>query len=519
MNYNDDKSWKLFKDGLTKGIFQLESQLGRSWSKKLEPRSIEELSALISIIRPGVLNAMLDGTSLAMHFVDRKHKREDVTYIHEALEKILSDTQGILIYQEQAMIISTELAGFSLQEADDLRKAIGKKKSDLMKKIRLKFIAGCEKVGLVDKDSADEIFSWIEKSARYLFNKSHGISYAINAYQSAWYKANHTLEFFLASFFYASEKQDPHEEIYELVSEARVFDINIKLPDLTNFDSKFNIRNGDIYFGVKDIKSLTGVTGDKVITAIRDVEEKLQKPAKDFSWMDVLVHLSNKINKTAFKSLCSIGFFSTKKTGVSRSKALHEYSSFRELTKGEVKWVEKNYPKKQWTNLAASFKSLAPRKRTGGGTHNYNRQQAIESEIQVLNDPPYDLSDDPIWIVEQETRFLGCPISLSKIEAADVSSSNTSCKNIIDGKKGKGIIVAANISRINDYKIKKEGKNKGKMMSFLTIEDGTASLDNVIVFPEMREKYHFILFEDNNLLFYGNVEKDNTFIVDKIHEI
>ena len=519
MNYNDEKTWDLFKDGYTKGIFQLESQLGRSWSKRLEPNNIEELAALISIIRPGTLKAMSEGKSMTQHYVDRKNGNDEVSYIDDALESILGATYGVLVYQEQAMRIAQKLAGFDLQEADDLRKAIGKKKADLMAKIRVKFIDGCKEVGMVSPESAEEIFGWIEKSARYSFNKSHAVSYAINAYESAWYKANYTKEFFLSYLYYASEKQDPHEEVYELISEAKLFDIEIKLPNLSKFDKKFNIDGKYIYFGIKDIKSLTGVTGDKVIDAIKQAEEESGKSAKNFSWMDVIVYISSKINSTAFKSLCSIGFFSTKSTGISRNKALYEYLIYKELTKSEMKWVTANYAEKSWTSLSNCFGDLHPTKKNGGGCHNMNRSQIVEGEIELLLNPPYDLTDDPAWIIEQEIKFLGCPISLSKVESSDTSLGNTSCKDILNGKTGKNMSVAANINRLNSHTIKK-GKSEGKTMCFLTIEDESCCIDNVIVFPEARDKYQYILYEGNNLLFHGKVDKkDNSFIIDKIHEI
>ena len=519
VDYKDEKTWNLFKDGYTKGIFQLESQLGRSWSKRLEPTNIEELSALISIIRPGTLKAMSEGKSMTQHYVDRKHGKDEVSYIDDALESILGATHGVLVYQEQAMRIAQKLAGFNLQEADDLRKAIGKKKADLMAKMRVKFINGCREVGRVSEESAKEIFGWIEKSARYAFNKSHAVSYAINAYESAWYKANYTKEFFLSYLYYASEKQDPHEEVYELISEAKLFDIEIKLPNLSKFDKKFNIDGKYIYFGIKDIKSLTGVTGDKVIDAIKQAEEESGKSAKNFSWMDVIVYISSKINSTAFKSLCSIGFFSTKSTGISRNKALYEYLIYKELTKSEIKWVTANYTEKSWSSLSNCFGDLYPTKKNGGGCHNMNRSQIVEGEIELLLNPPYDLADDPAWIIEQEIKFLGCPISLSKVESSDTSLGNTTCKDLLNGKTGKNICVAANINRLNNHTIKK-GKSEGKTMSFLTIEDESCSIDNVIVFPEARDKYQFILYEGNNLLFCGKVDKkDNSFIIDKIHEI
>ena len=138
----------------------------------------------------------------------------------------------------------------------------------------------------------------------------------------------------------------------------------------------------------------------------------------------------------------------------------------------------------------------------------------------MIVNPPYDLHDDPAWIIEMEKKFLGCPVSLSKIEAVDTSLANTSCRDILNGKYGKGICMVANVSRVANHKIKKkDSKSYGQLMSFLTIEDSTCSLDSVIVFPEAREQYQYILYEGNNLMLCGEVEKGNSFIVEKIHEI
>ena len=519
MSLNDEKTWDLFKEGRTKGVFQLESNLGRSWSKKLSPNNIEELSALIALIRPGCLKAITDSKSMTQHYVDRKNKHDEVTYLHKSLKDILEPTYGVLVYQEQSMRIAQKLAGFNLQEADKLRKAIGKKKADLMSKVKKDFISGCETKGIVDVETAQEIFSWIEKSSRYSFNKSHAVSYAMNSYLSAWYKANHTKEFFLSYFFYASEKLDPHQEVYELLSEAKLFDLELKIPNISRFSEKFNIYGKDIYFGIRDIKSLTGVTGNKVIKAVSETEKEINKKSKDFTWMDIVVYLSPKINATAFKALCSIGFFSTVATNVSRNQALYQYLIFKELTKAEVNWVRKHYPEKQWESMSSCFLELAPIKKQGGGTNRVDRSQIVENEAHLLVHPPYDLSDDPAWIIEQETKFLGCPITLSKIESSDTSTANTYCKDIVNGKVGTKISIAANVNRVTNYKVKK-GKTKGKIMSFLTIEDETCSLDSVIIFPEAREKYQYIIYEGNNLMFCGSVnKKDNSFIVEKIHEI
>lgn len=519
MEYNDKKTWQLFAEGKTKGIFQLESNLGKAWAKKLAPNNIEELSALIAIIRPGCLKAYVDGKSMTQHFIDRKHGREDVTYLHESLEEILAPTYGVLVYQEQSMRIAQKIAGFDLQEADELRKAIGKKKADLMAKVKKKFLQGAESVKMVTKSEAEEIFGWIEKSSRYAFNKSHSISYAVCSYWSAYQKAHNTKEFFLSYLYYANEKQDPQQEIYELVSEAKLFNLATRTPSLANYEYKFNIKNNKIYFGLKDIKSLAGVTGDKTIEAINHCQKDRGKKITDFTWLEILLFLSPNINSTAFKALASIGFFRDFKDSVSRNKALYDYDIFKVLTKSESSWLVNNYDNKQWKTLIDALIDLAPTKKEGGGTSKTERKQLIQNEISLLLDPPYELVDDLNWIIDQETKFLGCPITITKIETSDTSAANTTCKEIINGKHGKNLCIAGNVNRVADYKIKK-GESKGQTMSFLTIEDDTCILDSVIVFPKIKEKYKYILYEGNNLIFCGYVNKnDSSLIIEKIHEL
>lgn len=519
MEYNDKKTWQLFAEGKTKGIFQLESNLGKSWSKKLAPSNIEELSALIAIIRPGCLKAYVDGKSMTQHFIDRKHGREDVTYLHESLEEILAPTYGVLVYQEQSMRIAQKIADFDLQEADELRKAIGKKKADLMAKVKKKFIAGAKKTKIVTKEEAEQIFGWIQASSRYAFNKSHSISYAVCSYWSAYQKAHNPEEFFLAYLYYANEKQDPHQEIYELISEAKLFDIQARTPSVANYQDKFNYTNGKIYFGIKDIKSLTGKAGENVILSIKEIEEEHNKPISKFSWVEILLFFGSKVSSTAFKALASIGFFRDFDGSVTRNKALYDYDIYRSLTKAEQAWLEKNHKDKKWKDLETALADLAPTKKEGGGTSKVERKQFVENEMQLLQNPPYDLTDDASWIIDQETIFLGCPVTMTKVEISDTSAANTTCKEIVDGKRGKHLCIAGNIQRLSDYKITK-GESKGQLMSFLTIEDDTCILDSVIVFPSVKRKFKYVLYEGNNLIFCGSINKNDTsFIVDKIHEI
>lgn len=163
--FDCERVWDIFSTGLTKGVFQLEKGLGRGWSKKLRPESIEEVAALISLIRPGCLNS-----GMTEKYYKVKWNQEESSYLHEGLREILEPTHSCLVYQEQCMEIARKLAGFNLSEADSMRKAIGKKLPELMAQIESKFIDGCVANGH-DKEIAEKIFGWIVEFAEYGFNK------------------------------------------------------------------------------------------------------------------------------------------------------------------------------------------------------------------------------------------------------------------------------------------------------------------------------------------------------------
>ena len=164
--------WDMICDGNTKGVFQLDSQLGQGKAKEAKPRNIEELSDLSAILRPGCGDSIVKGKSLTQHYIDRKSGKDPVVYDHEALEPILKSTYGIITFQEQTLAIAKTLAGYNLQEAELLRKAIGKKKVDLMAELKINFADKAVKVGILNREDANNIFSQIEKSQKYSFNKS-----------------------------------------------------------------------------------------------------------------------------------------------------------------------------------------------------------------------------------------------------------------------------------------------------------------------------------------------------------
>jgi len=522
--YNCRRTWELICSGQTKGVFQLESNLGKSWAKRIRPTNIEELAALIALIRPGCLKAIIDGKSMTQHYVDRKNGAEATSYLHDSLEPILKSTQGVLVYQEQSMQIAQVIAGFNLQQGDDLRKAIGKKQAGLMAEVKDSFLDGAVETGLVSREIAEEIFGWIEKSNRYAFNKSHAVSYAVCAYWSAYAKAHFPINFYCNYLFYANGKQDPQSEIRELVRDAKISGIKIAPPSIINMDRKFSIRNKVINFGFNDIKSVGEKHVEKLLQVINSVEDDLSKPIADWSWYQFLLNASHNINKRVVVALVSVGAMSH--FGLSRNKMLYEFETWQKLTDKEKQWVVER--QSEWDCLVDALIELAPTKKNGGGTFNTTRNSIVKDLVLLLENPPYSIDDSPGWVSNTEKETLGIALTYCEVDSCDISGSNSTCKEFFDGKRGN-IILAVQISNCNEY-IVKNGRSKGLPMGFLSVEDNTGSLDTVTVFCDQWKQYRGLLYEGNTVLLHGKssgesssgkkrYQIDDGFVVQKVSQI
>jgi DNA polymerase-3 subunit alpha len=482
------KTWNLISSGNTKGCFQLESRLGRSIAKKLKPENIEQLSALIAILRPGCLEAIRDGKSVTNHYIDKKNGEETIDYFHKSLEPILKTTYGEMIYQEQAMEIAKTIAGFDLKEADMLRKAIGKKKPEEMAKIKTKFLAGCKRLNIVSEDEGEQIFGWIEKSQRYSFNKSHSVSYAMNAYLSAYAKAHFPKIFFTAYMSYAKDKIDPHEEIKELVQNAVEMDILVDKPNLKFLNKNVELKNDIIYFGLTDIKGFGESAYKKLITILTENHIDLETA----KWMDIILLLT-KINISGARALIQAGALDY--FGISRNQMLFELNILNQLTVKEIDRFKTCYdPTDNLQNnlgkLIDSFKLTSKRK------------EAILQLCHSLIHPPYSLGDSIEWIVDTENMLLGCSISCSKVDMYDISMVTYTCKDFKKGLNAKSIMLAGEIENIRVVKTKK-GKDIGSEMAFVSLNDGTASVDSIIFFPEVYRAYRNQLFTGNVIIVKG----------------
>lgn len=499
INLDCSRTWQLISEGNTKGCFQLESRLGQSISKKLKPENIEQLSALIAILRPGTLEAFRDGKSVTNHYIDKKNGLESVDYFHKALEPILDKTYGEMIYQEQAMEIARVIAGFDLQEADLLRKAIGKKKPEEMAKVKTKFIAGAKKLSIVTDQEAEQIFGWIEKSQRYSFNKSHSVSYAINAYLSAYAKAHFPRIFFASYLRYAKDKIDPQQEIKELVRNAGIMNISVNIPDIRNMNEFFFIKDKQIYFGLTDIKSV----GSSVYKKLKEICKNTDW--NKISWYEILFEILLKINSAATKALISCGALDfTKKT---RTEMLLDFDTVSSLTTKEAEKAIELVKNKKYNALFFVLEELLLDSKV-----NVKRKSNLSNLINTLKHPPFSLIDKVEWISDTENSLLGVAITCSKLDSYDTTMTNTDCKSFKTTINNKNIIIAGEISSINVVKTKR-GKNPGQEMAFIGIEDSGGMLDSVVVFPEQYLKYRPHLFEGNILVFMGDKTKTSDGLV------
>lgn len=506
IDLNCKRTWSMISEGNTKGCFQLESRLGQSMAKKLKPENIEQLSALISIMRPGCLEAYRDGKSVSNHYIDKKNQNEAVDFFHPSLETILGNTYGEMVYQEQAMQICQKIANFDLTEADQLRKAIGKKKPEEMVKIKKLFLHKSEASGILSKEQSEELFGWIEKSQRYSFNKSHAISYAYNAYLSAYAKAHFPVAFFASYLKFAKDKIDPLREIQELISNANEMDVVVKKPSILKPKKAFFIDDTDnsIFFGLTNIKGL----GDSVYEKLYKILEATDVASMNF--IQIYGEILRKVNSAACKGLISVGAIDH--IPISRNKMLFYYETLNNLTDREIDVLSNNYSTSPIEVALDQLGNSTLIKLTA------KRKQTILSLINGLKHPPYDLEDSPEWLASNEKFYLGASLTCHKIDGCDIYSANVECKDLSKGTTTKVPILGAEISDINVIKTKR-GVNPGQEMAFIKVTDSTGAVD-LVIFPEEYTQYKDLLLDGNTLLIKLDRSRDkDTYIIKKCWQV
>lgn len=492
----DPDVWKDLSEGDVKGVFQLELQ--KRWTKKLKPENIDHLSALLAIIRPGVVEAVENGKSMTEWYIDRKNQKEPPSNIHEVIDEILKNTHGVIVYQETAMKLANVIAGFDLKEADNLRKAIGKKDTELMAKVKTAFLEGSKKTAIVPYELAEKMFEWIEKSQRYSFNKSHSMSYAYNAYYTAYCKHYATLKFYEVYLNHAKSKPDTIKEMKELINDAKVHNIDIFGPNLSNFNFKFTMDEdlNCIHFGISNIKEV----GEEA-TKLMELKEELGDKFKEMSYIEVLIHCHiKKVNKKAMKGLILCGALNGKNNKTYRAQMLHEYMIFRDLTDKEVSYICNNLEPSK--SLSYHFEKLINNHKITAA-----RLAKVKDLKTSIDHPPSNTKDTEFSISSDERNYMG--IAITNYEYLEEVSClvTASCMDVAMGKVSGHQTISGYISDVREHKIKKvDSKLYGQKMGFVCIEDSSGEFKSLITFPEIYNEYINTLVKGNKIIASGKVE-------------
>lgn len=440
----DQKTYAMLREGDTTGVFQFESAGMRRYMKMLKPTSLNDLIALVALYRPGPME-------LIHSYIKRKHGEEPITYPHPKLKPILESTYGIGIYQEQMMRIARDLSGFTLAEADTLRKAIGKKIKSLLNEQREKIISGMLKNG-IGHTIAQEIWDLFPPFARYGFNKSHAVSYAIIGYQTAYLRAHYPVEYMTALL---NADAGDVERIAFLVGECQKMAITVFPPDINKSAAQFAPDSSTssgyaIRFGLLAIKNV----GQNIIDAI--VAERSERgPFMNIA--QLLYRVNHKdLNKKSLESLMKAGALDS--LGIDRAMLL---TNSDEILK---------------------FAGLARKSKNEMQTGLFGNGSVSENALKLKPAPPLPLLEKLRW----EKELLGLYVSDHPLSSYKEKLAVIKARPIIDILKIKNereeLIVGGLISKIQRIVTK-----TGKPMAFVTIEDLTHSIE-VIVFPTILEK-------------------------------
>jgi DNA polymerase-3 subunit alpha len=292
--FDDEKTYDIMGNAQTVGVFQFESQGMRDALRKLRPNCIEDVTAIGALYRPGPMDNI-------PAFIDCKFGRKEIDTLHPTLAPVLNETYGIIVYQEQVMQIAQILAGYSLGEADLLRRAMGKKKKDEMEQQRARFVSGAEQNGIKPEQSG-AIFDLVDKFAGYGFNKSHAAAYAVVSYQTAWLKANAPVEFFAASMSLDISNTDKLAVFYQ---DAKRFGVPVRAPDVNRSDADFEVEEGEVLYALGAIRNV-GLEAMKHLVSVR----REGGPFRDL--FDFVERVDPRmVNRRALENLARAGAFDT----------------------------------------------------------------------------------------------------------------------------------------------------------------------------------------------------------------
>jgi DNA polymerase-3 subunit alpha len=479
---DDKKTYRLLQHGETTGVFQLESSGMRRYLKMLKPTEFEDIIAMVALYRPGPMEWIPD-------FIDRKHGQKKIVYLHSKLEPILKKTYGVAIYQEQVMKIARELAGFTLGEADILRKAVGKKIPHLLSKQKKKFIEGCVKNNVSTK-LAEQVFSFIEPFAGYGFNRSHAACYAMIGYQTAYLKANFPVEFMAALL---TSEEGNTEKINIGVQECQAMGIEVLPPDINESFKHFTVlpqsEKPTIRFGLLAIKNV----GENVISTI--IQERREHGLYQ-NLADFLSRVKSKdLNKKSLESLIKSGALD--KFG-ERGQMLYNIEKMLTF----IKETQKNDLNGQ-ANLFGSITTSKINQLKLDKTDTASEKQRLAWEKELLG---LYLSAHPYKDYESSLKevVVSCyeinKLAQNEEELTYWPENNEHQLNNFNGANSRGFIKVAGVIT----KIQKVLTRTGETMIFATLEDTTGKIE-ILVFPNTLAQTNHLWQEEKVVIVLGRL--------------
>ncbi|MEM7198778.1 MAG: DNA polymerase III subunit alpha [Planctomycetota bacterium] len=459
----DRPTFELMTRGDTLGVFQLESQGMRELLARLKPDSFEDVIAVLALYRPGPL-----GSGMVDMFVRRKHGEEETKYPHESLRQVLEETYGVIVYQEQVMRIANILADFSMNQADALRKAMGKKKPEVMAKFKEQFIEGA--VNLKHKHNfAKEIFETMEYFAGYGFNKSHSAAYALLTYQTAYLKAHYPTEFLAANLTTESGNSD---KIREFVDESKRMDIKIRPADVNTSRSYFTVEDGAVRFGLGAVKGV-GARAAELVGEVRDQDGPYRSLDEFCDRLDPTC-----VNKTALEALAKAGAFD--ELGIHRR---HAFETIDSAMRGAAQ--ARDDRRKGQGLLFGARDAVAPPTEEPVSVEEWGEAERLANEKQALG---FYFSGHPF---EKRGKFYS--------RLAGQTSSD-----LRDIENGTEVQIAGMIAAVRIMQIK-SGRNAGQKMARFALED----LDGVVSVTCFARTYATVkdIIEEDAIVFAtGRVE-------------
>ena len=458
---DDEKTFEMFKKGATVGIFQFESDGMRKYLKQLKPTRIDDLIAMNALYRPGPMQFIPD-------YIKRKHGEEDVEYDHEDLIDILEPTYGIMIYQEQIMMVAQRMGGYSLGEADVLRRIMGKKKPELLPPEEEKFVKQAVEKGY-DKKTAKEVFDKMAMFAGYGFNKSHSAAYSVVAYHTMYFKANYTAEYMAAVL---SHNMNDIKKVSFFIEECQRIGIPVDAPNVNSAEGKFVAKDGRVQYGLLAIKGVGS-------NAIEELVKEREKKGRFSSIFDFSSRLDTRVcNRKTMESLAQAGAFDS----------LHQNRAQLMASIDDVI----NYASRKQEEERLNQVSLFGESSGGGMGGEPNLRECPQwTNIERLNKEReligFYLSGHPLDKFKEDVKLF-----------ASHSLNVEELSKLGDREKVRVIGIITSVRRISD--------KKGRPMAFAQIEDLDGSTE-VLIFSEVYDRHQGLIAPDTVVMLEGNLSK------------